>query len=308
MLHSLQGDLQGSEFAAASLVHWNSELDTSPHTPPHSSPLTHTHTSTTSSSSLSTPHPHTTTGGYLNGHFFLLNVAKTTDVDYNAYNYTSCDEDFTLRLFVSGLPILLREDLVVVTKHYPSNSSSTSGRHFPLHSDLAAMETDVDSLAVSLHDSTPSLLGYPGPYLLEHYLYHKSPVLFPSARSPNHPVLMVDRYVNLGTGTYASFVLSSALENRSFLTDEEAVSIRFGGLVLYLCEGKVSAQQLHRLNFVAGACLCLVTQDSQSLVGEVGRLDLEERWKFRLRDEYKTACPYDPLHTPLFFLIGRFGQ
>ena len=48
--------------------------------------------------------------------------------------------------------------------------------------------------------------------------------------------------------------------------------------------------------------MCLVTHSSGSLVGEVGRLDLEERWKFRLRDEYKTACPDNSC-----FLIGHFG-
>ena len=68
---------------------------------------------------------------------------------------------------------------------------------------------------------------------------------------------------------------------------------KYGGLVLYLCEGRVAKQQLRHLNFVPGCCLCLVTQSSGSLVSEVGRLDLEVRWKIRLRDEYKTACSHD---------------
>ena len=45
-----------------------------------------------------------------------------------------------------------------------------------------------------------------------------------------------------------------------------------------------------------------------SLVREVGRLDLEDRWKFRLRDEYKTACYDSPSSKPLFFLIGHFDH
>ena len=82
-------------------------------------------------------------------------------------------------------------------------------------------------------------------------------------------MLVVDHYVNLGPQTFVSFVLSSALDTDSFLSRDEASTVRFGGLVLYLCEGRVAKQQLRRLSFVAGACLCLVTHSSGTLVGEV---------------------------------------
>ena len=224
----------------------------------------------------------------------------TTNLHYRVHSYTSHDMDFNLQLFTSGLKSVLYSDISVVKKHFPPSDPPSL-----LHSNVTAVAAEVDDIAVSLHDSASSLMDYPGPYLLEHYLRHKSRVLFPSAHSPKHPVLMIDHYVNLGPQTFVSYLQSSTLDDT--LSQYEMSSIKFGGLVLYLCEGCVAKQQLRHLSFVTGACLCLVTERSGSLVGEVERLDLEERWKFRLRDEYKTACPNNDSFRPLYFLIGHFG-
>ena len=282
VLQSLSQDADTTDCAAISIPQWSTALSPSTLSSPHTS------------------HSSQLTQCDLNHDFLLLNVAMTTDLHYRAHSYTSHDTDFNLQLLVSGLKTVVRTDISVVKTHFPPSD-------FLLHSDVTAVATEVDNIAVSLHDSAAFLVEYPEPYLLEHYLRHKSRVLFPSARSPRHPVLVVDHYVNLGPRTFVSFVLSSALDTDSFLSRDEASTVRFGGLVLYLCEGRVAKQQLHRMSFVAGACLCLVTHSSGTLVGEVGRLDLEERWKFRLRDEYKTACPDNTCFKPLYFLIGHFG-
>ena len=226
----------------------------------------------------------------------------TTDIHYRTHSYTSSDVDFNLQLYVGGVKSVLYTDISVVKKQFPPSDTLT------LHSNVTTVATEVDNIAVSLHSSVASLVDYPGPYLLEHYLRHKSSVLFPSAHSPIHPVLMVDHYINLGPHTHVSYVQSTSLDDSGTqLLHNDMSNVKFGGLVLYLCEGRVARQQLHRLCFVAGACVCLVTHSSGSLVGEVGRLDLEERWKFRLRDEYKTACPDNSCFKPLFFLIGHFS-
>ena len=136
---------------------------------------------------------------------------------------------------------------------------------------------------------------------MEHFLLHKSCSFFPYAQCIEYPVLMVDNYIDLGPGTNITFVKSESLLHED--TDKGG-GVKFGGLLLYLCEGKVGRKELEAMQFVPGASLCLVTRDCKSLVREVARLDLEERWKFRLRDEYQTACP-DHLH-PLFFLTGRY--
>ena len=251
-------------------------------------------------SSLPPSHPHLTHHD-LNHDFLLLNVATTTDVHYRTHSYTSYDVDFNLQLFVGGANTLVCTDTSVVKKHFPPNDALT------LHSNVTTVATEVDNIAVSLHDSVAPLVDYPGPYLLEHYLRIRSQDLFPSAHSPIHPVLMIDHFVNLGPHTHISFLPSSHLHDDGDRDHAPSSEVKFGGLILYLCEGRVSRQQLRRLNFVGGACLCLVTESSGSLVKEVGRLDLEERWKFRLRDEYKTACPDSAPCKPLYFLIGHFG-
>ena len=187
-------------------------------------------------------------------------------------------------------------------KHFAS-----AGDGFPLYNDITSLTPNVDDIAVSLHDSASSLLPFPGPYLLEHYLLHKARSLFPAARVPRHPVLMLDHYINLGPDVFVAFAKSNELESGSFLSQEKSEGILFGGLVLYLCEGRVPSQQLSWLRFVPGACLCLVTHSCRGLLNEVGRLELEEQWRVRLRDEYKTACP-DNVFKPLFFLLGYYGK
>ena len=224
----------------------------------------------------------------------------TTKVNYRMHSYTSFDADFDLQLFVGGAKTVVCTDMFVVKKHFPPSNT------LALHSDVTTVATDVDNIAVSLHDSSAPLVDYPGPYLLEHYLRMKSSVLFPSAHSPIHPVLMIDHYINLGPQTHTFFLPSSHLHDDN--SSHTPSGVKYGGLLLYLCEGRVSRQQLRQLGFVGGACVCLVTESSGSLVREAGRLDLEERWKFRLRDEYKTACPDSAHWKPLYFLIGRFGM
>lgn len=52
-----------------------------------------------------------------------------------------------------------------------------------------------------------------------------------------------------------------------------------------------------------GATLCVICQDRNSLRQTVVRLELEDEWQFRLRDEFQTANAKED--RPLFFLTGR---
>lgn len=269
VLHHLYQKITDKEMAAISVPQWSTAL---------------------SPSSLSSSD--------LNHSFLLLNVPMTTDYHYRSHLYSNFDVDFDLQLYVGGAKTIVCSEISVVKKQMDTP---------PLHSRVTTMATDVDKIAVSLHDSVAPQVNYPGPYLLEHYLRMKSCGLFPSSRSPVHPVLMIDHYINLGPHTHISFLPSSYLHDDTHQDHTLPSNVKFGGLILYLCEGRVSRKKLRKLNFVGGASLCLVMESSVSLVKEVGRLDLEERWKFRLRDEYKTACPDSTSFKPLYFLIGHFG-
>lgn len=47
----------------------------------------------------------------------------------------------------------------------------------------------------------------------------------------------------------------------------------------------------------------MISQDRSSLRQTIVRLELEDEWQFRLRDEFQTAnCVED---RPLYFLTGR---
>lgn len=52
-----------------------------------------------------------------------------------------------------------------------------------------------------------------------------------------------------------------------------------------------------------GATLCVISADRSSLRQTVGRLELEEEWRFRLSDEFQTANAKED--RPLFFLTGK---
>ena len=284
-LLSLEQTADCAQYAALSVLPWSEEL-----------------TEATLASSCLTDFD-------LSHDFIMLNLPQTADFSYNQFSFNSSDIGFNLELKAAGLKTLLRKDLTIVRKHLP-----TGGNLYPLHSLATGLSTDIDKVVISLHHDSSCHLPYPGPYLMEHYLLHKSPSLFPYAHEPNFPVLVVDNYISLGPQIHVTMVNSETLHLSSPSKNESCANVkrntlvqdevRFGGLLLYLCEGKLESEQLDRLNFVPGACLCLVTRDCKTLVREVARLDLEEKWKFRLRDEYQTACA--DIMKPLFFLIGRF--
>ena len=231
----------------------------------------------------------------LDHNFLMLNLSRTSSVHYNALCFTSADIDFHLRLLADGhIPhvshrysylerLLDLSECLTVPPNLPSPSQfSQSGK-----------------LVVSLHHDSSSLLQQPGSLLLETFLLHKGADLFPSALCAIHPVLMVDNYVNLGAGVHALVVSAAQLS-------PELEKLVFGGLVLYLCEGRINSHQIQQLRFRPGACLLLVTRDCRGLVKEVSRLDLEENWQFKLRDEFQTMCTDN--HKPLFFLTGKFSS
>ena len=60
------------------------------------------------------------------------------------------------------------------------------------------------------------------------------------------------------------------------------------------------------VNCFAGARLCLISPDRSTLRRQVVRLDLEDRWRFRLRDEFQTANRTED--RPLFLLTGTYGD
>ena len=270
VLHSIEQVADSINTAAVGVLQWTKELEMSP--------------------------AQHLTDYDLNHEFLLLNLPLLGSIHYNHFTFHCCEVDFNLQLKAAGLKTRLVTEVAFVKKHQP-----TYHPRYPFYTHLGSLCSDADKLVISLHHDASSLLPHPGPYLMEHFLFHRSVALFPHALSAKHPVVVMDNYVNLGSSMTVVFTKPAC----KVLDEHHFDGIQFGGLVLYLCEGKVSCEQLHKLNFVSGAGLCLVTRDCKSLVREVARLDLEDHWKFRLRDEYQTACPDH--FKPLFFLTGRYN-
>lgn len=157
----------------------------------------------------------------------------------------------------------------------------------------------VPSQYICAPDSKHTFLAAPAQLLLEKFLQYHSHRFFPlSLKNHSHPVLSVDCYLNLGPQISVCYVSS-----RPHSLNISCSDMVFSGLLLYLCDSFVGASFLKKFHFLKGATLCVICQDRNSLRQTVVRLELEDEWQFRLRDEFQTANAKED--RPLFFLTAR---
>ncbi|XP_071999695.1 protein GREB1 [Engystomops pustulosus] len=228
--------------------------------------------------------------------FILLNVDLTRDVQYNQNRFTCADVDFNLRVNSSGLLICRFNRFSVMKKQI------AVGGHRSLHIKPKVLDS---SLSVSsghyicAPDSKHTILAAPAQLLLEKFLQFHSHRFFPlSVNNRSHPVLVVDCYLNLGPQISVCCVSS-----RPHSVNISSPDLMFSGLLLHLCDSFVVASFLKKFRFLKDATLCVVCQDRNALRQTVVRLELEDEWQFRLRDEFQTANAKED--KPLFILTGR---
>ncbi|KAF0043359.1 hypothetical protein F2P81_004696 [Scophthalmus maximus] len=205
--------------------------------------------------------------------FLLLNVDRSQNIQYDQNRFTCHDVDFTLRLHSAGLLVCRFNSFSVMKKQIAIGGYKT----FIIKTKMTDVPTSVGpSQYICAPDSKHLFLATPAQLLLEKYLQHTSQKLFPlSTKNYAHPVLSVDCYLNLGPEVTVSFVSSRP----------HSVNISTTGLLF------------------SGATLCVISADRSSLRQTVGRLELEEEWRFRLSDEFQTANAKED--RPLFFLTGK---
>jgi hypothetical protein len=178
----------------------------------------------------------------------------------------------------------------VLTKCIPVGG----GRHY----DVTPHIDDI----ISVPDRDPGrVIPIPAHYLLEEYLRLKSAQkVFPAAnQNAENPVLLLDCFVNLGPDLTVEYRSTSCPDR------EEPGSSQYGGLLLYLCNGcHVTKELLRGFQFCPGAKICVISSDRSTLRDNVVKLDLEEHWRFRLRDEFKTAGSLGD--GALYFLTGTY--
>ncbi|CAL8345117.1 unnamed protein product [Merluccius merluccius] len=230
--------------------------------------------------------------------FVMLNVDLTQNVQYDLNRYGYEEVDFNLRANSSGLLLCRFNYFSYMKKHI------TVGGHkdYIVKPKLMEMENSAPinpSQYVCAPDSEQTLLAAPAQFLLERFLQSCSHKLFPKAvRNRNNPVLSIDSYLNIGTEVSVCYINS-----RPHSTNQDHRGLVFSGLLLYLCDSFVVSGLLKKFHFLKGATLCVICQDRSSLRQTIVRLELEDEWQFRLRDEFQTAnCSED---RPLYFLTGR---
>ncbi|XP_030629772.1 GREB1-like protein [Chanos chanos] len=230
--------------------------------------------------------------------FVMLNVDLTQNVQYDLNRYTCEEVDFNLRANSSGLLLCRFNNFSFMKKHIPVGGH----KDFVIKPKLMAMDSPTPISAaqyVCAPDSEPTLLAAPAQFLLEKFLQSCSHKLFPKAvYNHSNPILSIDSYLNIGPEVSVCYVSS-----RPHSVNMDYQGVVFSGLLLYLCDSFVVSGLLKKFRFLKGATLCVICQDRSSLRQTIVRLELEDEWQFRLRDEFQTAnCSED---RPLYFLTGR---
>uniref|UniRef100_A0A8C5T140 Protein GREB1 n=1 Tax=Malurus cyaneus samueli TaxID=2593467 RepID=A0A8C5T140_9PASS len=228
--------------------------------------------------------------------FVMLNVDLTQNVQYNQNRFTCDDVDFNLRVHSAGLLICRFNHFNVMKKQIAVGGQ----RSFHIKSKVSDTPVSISPAQyICAPDSKHTFLAAPAQLLLEKYLQYHSHRFFPlSLKNYSHPVLSVDCYLNLGPQIAVCYMSS-----RPHSLNISSSGLTFSGLLLYLCDSFVVASFLKKFHFLKGATLCVICQDRNSLRQTVVRLELEDEWQFRLRDEFQTANAKED--RPLFFLTGR---
>ncbi|XP_055481251.1 GREB1-like protein [Psammomys obesus] len=230
--------------------------------------------------------------------FILLNIDLTQNVQYDFNRYFCEDVDFNLRTNSSGLLICRFNNFSVMKKHIQAGGQ----RDFIIKPKVMVSENLAPILPlqyVCAPDSEHTLLAAPAQFLLEKFLQHASYKLFPKAiHNFKSPVLAIDCYLNIGQEVAVCYVSS-----RPHASNVNCEGVFFSGLLLYLCDSFVGADLLKKFKFLKGATLCVVCQDRSSLRQTIVRLELEDEWQLRLRDEFQTANSSED--RPLYLLTGR---
>uniref|UniRef100_A0A8C6NI26 Growth regulating estrogen receptor binding 1 n=1 Tax=Nothobranchius furzeri TaxID=105023 RepID=A0A8C6NI26_NOTFU len=223
-------------------------------------------------------------------------VMWNANVQYDQNRFTCHDVDFTLRLHSAGLLVCKFNNFSVMKKQIAIGGYRT----FIIKTKMTDVSTSVGpSQYICAPDSKHLFLATPAQLLLEKYLQHTSQKLFPlSTKNYTHPVLTVDCYLNLGPEVTVCFVSS-----RPHSVNISTAGLLFSGLLLCFPDTFVTSVFLKKFTFLKGATLCVISADRSSLRQTVGRLELEEEWRFRLSDEFQTANAKED--RPLFFLTGK---
>ncbi|XP_063673992.1 GREB1-like protein isoform X2 [Bolinopsis microptera] len=240
-------------------------------------------------------HPHCFDRGYTNS-LQLINVDLTKGMDFNRDRYMNDGFEFYKLANFSGLTTCRFNIFQVQLRYLKSGGENfiLPEKVLPLSVYNPADDTIGVTKLITMPDKAETfVLPVPSHYLLECFLFQGAAEILFKTTDPGLPILQIDCYFSLGSKVSTVSTLS---QNIPKLESET----KFGGLLLYFSAQRLNPQQLKGLNFVKGAKLCVIARDREELREEILRLDLEENWRFRFRDEFKTSSK----DKPIYFLTG----
>ncbi|XP_033120964.1 GREB1-like protein [Anneissia japonica] len=233
----------------------------------------------------------------------FINVDLTQGLQYDQNRYYDHDIDFSMQVGSVGLTTCCFNHIGVLIKHLPGPHEENAMPKPKLsalpHNYKLARPISVNNFVCTPDSEELIPLVMRPQLLLERFLKEASAemLFLLSVKNPENPVLCVDCYHNLGLSIAVHYVSS-----RNPSSVEASKGIEYSGLVLYMCSSYVTADFLKQFKFINGAKLCLISLDRNTLRRLVVRLDLEDQWQFRLRDEFQTANARED--RPIFLLTG----
>jgi hypothetical protein len=144
---------------------------------------------------------------------------------------------------------------------------------------------------------------------MQKYLLLSAETLFPlPVNNPNLHVLVMGSYMNLGPHISTCVINCRGDGEEEIQPSSCTTKKTYAGLVIYDCAKRLTRDSLLCFQFVKDAQIVLICRERYELRSEVMRLDLEEYWRFRLRDEYQTATPSDDTQKAYYFLTGSYTK
>ena len=168
----------------------------------------------------------------------MMNLDKLQEIKYNPNRYWWEDVDLSLQVLADGIPTCRFNHLVVAKKFIEMGGNTAFKEEPAVSTDGSSHNKELlpgDKLVTAPDREDAPYLPVPAYYLLERYLELMGAArLFPEAvDNSDHPVLVVDCYVNLGPRICLEFVSSRSWDKSK---KNEKQDTRYGCIFRQLCD------------------------------------------------------------------------
>jgi len=231
----------------------------------------------------------------------FLNIALVGELTFSSHLFNGDEIDFQLQMIKNQIPFCRLENFSFMTK-ITTRVSWREAEYLKDSKTLLSDLNDVDTLVVQPDVENENLIDASADLMMQKYVSISGSILFPSGMcNTDSPVLIVGSYMDLGSDIKVSVIndCNKALESSQ-------LDVTYSGLIIYNNSKELNAEWLSQFKFAYKSSLLLICNERYDLRSELNRLDLEENWRFRFRDEYKTAIVSHDDNRTLYFLIGSY--